>query len=222
MQAAACAILVRLNIACRLWLLFMSLPASDHKREHLHTRTLRIDGYARDDGQWDLDAELIDVKAYDFPKREGIHRAGEPVHKMQLRVTFNKEFTITDAVAAYDAAPYKQHCFSIAPDYHDLVGLNLLRGFRHAVKQRFGKTAGCTHMSELSQVLPTAAVQTLAGRPRKPEEQYTDDETAVSRAGSEDKQPFHLEGCHALRLDGEMVKKFYPRWYIAPENPDRS
>lgn len=196
---------------------FMSLPASS-KREHLHTRTLRVDGYARTDGQWDLDAELIDVKAYDFPKREGIHRAGDPVHKMQLRVTFDAEFTITDAVAGYDAAPYQQHCFSIAPDYSGLVGLNLLRGFRHAVRKRFARTAGCTHMTELAQVLPTAAVQTLAGRRRKQEQEAA----TKDQPRSDDKMPFHLEGCHALKLDGEMVKKFYPRWYKAPEKHEGS
>src|SRR5690606_2020473 len=56
----------------------MPLPAPEIEREPLHTRTVRVDAYARADGQWDLEAELIDVKHYDFPLRkieDGLHRA---------------------------------------------------------------------------------------------------------------------------------------------------
>src|SRR3546814_19385464 len=59
------------------------------------------------------------------------------------------------ARADYDAAPYNQECTAIAPDYRAFVGMNLLRNFRQADKDRFGRTAGCTHMTELSYVLPT-------------------------------------------------------------------
>jgi hypothetical protein len=172
----------------------------------LHTRSVRVEAYARDDGQWDLDAELVDTKAYDFPESDGsVHKAGRPVHHMHLRVTIDDAFTVTAAVAAYDAAPYGGYCSAIAPDYQDLVGMNLLRGFRHSVKARFGRTAGCTHLSELSYVLPTVAVQAMAGKRRK----------EASR--QEQKRPFQLDGCHALRVDGPVAEKFYPKWYVAPQ-----
>ncbi|HEY9279293.1 MAG TPA: DUF2889 domain-containing protein [Eoetvoesiella sp.] len=183
----------------------MPLPPPDTAREPLHTRSIRVDSFARDDGQWDLEAELIDVKAYDFPGRSGgMHVAGAPVHHMHLRVTINDEFSITGAVAAYDAAPYNENCTAIAVDYKALIGMNLLRGFRNAVKERFGRTAGCTHLTELSYVLPTVAVQSMAKKRRK-------EESTVL------KRPFQLEGCHALRLDGPVVKESYPQWYVAPE-----
>jgi hypothetical protein len=185
----------------------MPLPPADIAREPLHTRSIRVQSFVREDGQWDLEAELIDVKAYDFPNRDGsLHHAGEPVHHMHLRVTINAEFTITAAVAAYDAAPYGPHCTAIAPDYRDLVGMNLLRNFRQTVKDRYARTAGCTHLTELCYVLPTVAVQTMANKRR--EEQQ--------RAGRT-KRPFQLEGCHALRLDGAVAKEFYPEWYVAPQ-----
>jgi hypothetical protein len=185
----------------------MSLPPPDIAREPLHTRSIRVDSFAREDGQWDLEAELIDVKAYDFPERSGaMHLAGQPVHHMHLRVTIDDQFTITAAAADYDAAPYNQDCMAIAPDYRALVGMNLLRNFRQAVKDRFGRTAGCTHMTELSFVLPTVAVQTMANKRRKEQE-----------AGQGQKRPFQLEGCHALRLDGPVAREFYPKWYVAPK-----
>lgn len=188
----------------------MPLPPPDQAREPLHTRTIRVDSFVREDGQWDLEAELVDVKAYDFPTRYGqIKQAGSPIHHMHLRVTINDQFTITAAVASYDAAPYGQHCMQIAPDYADLVGMNLLRNFRQAVKDRYARTAGCTHMSELAYVLPTVAVQTMANRRRKEQEH--------ARAGGPAKRPFQLEGCHALRLDSAVVQEHYPQWYAAPK-----
>ena len=54
----------------------------------------------RDGGLWDLEAELIDVKAYDFPKRDGeVFKAGDPIHHMHLRITIDGDFTIVAAQA---------------------------------------------------------------------------------------------------------------------------
>ena len=185
----------------------MPLPPSDVPREPMHTRTVTVNSFAREDGLWDLEAELIDLKAYDFEKLGGMtHSAGTPVHHMHLRVTIDADFTITDAVAAYDGAPYGANCGGIADDYNKLVGLNLLRKFRDAVRKRFSRTAGCTHMTELSYVLPTVAVQTMANQ-RNEQRREQDPNT----------RPFQLDGCHALRLNGPVVKQFYPVWYVEPE-----
>jgi len=165
----------------------------------LHTRSIHVQSYAREDGLWDLEAELIDTKAYDFPMHDGhTHAAGAPIHHMHLRITIDEQFTITDAQVAYDAAPYGEFCSAIAPDYRRLVGLNLLNQFRKHVRERFGRTAGCTHVTELTNVLPTVAVQTMAGRRRQ---------------NPDGQRPFQLDGCHALRVDGPVVRTHYAPWY---------
>lgn len=188
----------------------MPLPPSDVAREPMHTRSVTVNSFAREDGLWDLEAELIDIKSYDFEKRGGIvHTAGTPVHHMHLRVTIDADFTITDAVAAYDGAPYGIHCGAIADDYTKLVGLNLLRKFRDAVRKRFSRTAGCTHMTELSHLLPTVAVQTMANQRLE----QSPEQGAKTR-------PFQLDGCHALRLTGPVVQQFYPVWYVEPQGSD--
>jgi hypothetical protein len=179
------------------------MPLSDpaYPRRPVHTRSIRVASYARDDGLWDIEAELVDTKSYDFPIRGGgLHAAGEPVHDMHLRVTIDGEFNITAAEAAYDAAPYGGFCSAAAPEYGRLVGLNLLRQFRQQVRERFGRTAGCTHLTELAYVLPTVAVQTMADRRR--------------RAADAGERPFQLGGCHALRLDGPVVRTHYSPWYV--------
>lgn len=182
----------------------MPLPLPDYAREPLHTRSIRVNSFAREDGQWDIEAELIDTKSYDFPLRGGErHPAGEPVHHMHLRVTIDAKLTITDALAVYDAAPYGEFCSAIAPQYRDLVGLNLLQQFRKRVGERFARTAGCTHVTELTNVLPTVAIQTMAGQ---------------RRAAPASQRPFQLDGCHALRVDGPAVQAYYSQWYEVPEN----
>jgi len=159
-----------------------------------------VQSYGREDGLWDLEAELIDYKGYDFTKHLGqVVKAGEFIHHMHLRITIDEAYTIVAAQAVYDAAPYGTHCTAIESAYADLVGMNLLKGFRNQVKARFGNVAGCTHMTELSQVLPTAAVQTMAGRRRQ--------------RAAEGERPFQLDGCHALRTDGPVVREHYPTWY---------
>jgi hypothetical protein len=200
----------------------MSLPTPETSRKLLHTRSIRVQAYEREDGLIDLEAELIDVKGYDFHRKDGIvNKAGDHIHNMVLRVTIDHTYTIVDAHADYAAAPYGPDCTAITPDYRDLVGMNLLKNFRRQVKERFLRTAGCTHMTELSQVLPTAAVQANAGHRRKQLERHTD------------QRPFQLDGCHALRTDGPVVLKYYPRWYtgrrdgeqgesVAAESPDVS
>jgi len=183
------------------------------KRTPLHKRAITSQVYERDDGLWDLEATLIDTKDYDFDLRSGyVHPAGRPVHHMQVCVTVDEQLNVVDAKVHYKAAPYGRSCSAIADAYRDLIGLNLLRGFRHAVRKRFGRTAGCTHMTELCQVLPTLAVQGISTRLASQRE-----------ASGDDKQrPFSIDGCHALRADGEVVKEFHPKWYQSPTVPTQS
>jgi len=179
----------------------MPLPPPDIARKPMHTRSIRVQGFAREDGLWDIEAELIDVKAYDFARADGTNMpAGQPVHHLHLRITIDESYEIQAAQAVYDAAPYGAHCTAIEADYAGLVGMNLLKGFRQQVKTRFGRVAGCTHMTELSLVLPTAAVQSMAGRRR-------------ARAISTGQRPFQLDGCHALDVRGAVVREHYPKWY---------
>lgn len=186
----------------------MPLPPPDCPRKPMHNRNIRLHSFERDDGLWEIEAELTDSKAYDYTKQSGaVQHAGDPFHHMHIRIAFDHDFVIQSAVAAYDAAPCGENCSSIAPDYELMVGMNLLKRFRNQIRERYGRTAGCTHLNELAGLLPTVAMQTMANRRRKAQEQ----------ASGATKKPFQLEGCHALRLDGPVVQEFYPQWYEASE-----
>jgi hypothetical protein len=177
----------------------MPLPVTDVERELTHTRRVRFEGYRRADGLWDIEAHLTDIKNHDYQLKTGVRRAGQPIHEMWLRITIDRAFTIVHAAASSDAVPYPGGCENIAPAYQKLIGLNLARGFRKNVIEIFGKTRGCTHMTEMLAGLPTAAIQTFAGD--VPEER------------EDGPKPFQLDQCHALETTSDTVKKWYPKWY---------
>ncbi len=65
-----------------------------------------------------------------------------------------------------------------------------------------GGAHGCTHVTELTQILPTAVVQAFAGQ------------VIDTRGDAESSpRPFQIDRCHALKADGPIVETHYPRWY---------
>jgi hypothetical protein len=79
-------------------------------RRHVHTRSIRIEAYVRDDGLWDLEAELTDTKSRDFPLATGMRKAGDPVHRMILRITIDTKLNVLAAQADAPWVPYPGHC----------------------------------------------------------------------------------------------------------------
>lgn len=182
----------------------MPLSPSVTRRALKHTRAIRIEAFARDDGLWDLDAQITDIKTRDSDLASGVRPSGSPIHDLSLRITIDTNLTIVDAEAVSDAVPYPGFCNAIGPDYKKLIGLNLLRQFRLGVNERLSGIKGCTHITELAQLLPTAAIQAFAG------------DVFATRDGADDsnlaEKPFQLDRCHALRVDGPAVAQYYPRW----------
>jgi hypothetical protein len=194
----------------------MSNDSARANRRHVHTRAIRVDAYVRDDGLWDLEAVLVDTKLRDFALATGIRKAGEPVHEMRVTLRIDTQLNVVDAQARSDATPYPGHCETIAPDYRKLIGLNLMHDFRRHVRERLGGTGGCSHLTELVNVLPTAAIQAFAGEVFKPRDAAHDE-----REPAQDK-PWQLDRCHALRSDGPAVARYYPRWYRAQHKTQQS
>lgn len=182
----------------------MPLSPSITRRALKHTRAIRIEAFARDDGLWDLDAQITDIKTRNSNLASGVRSSGSPIHDLSLRITIDTHMTIVDAEAVSDAVPYPGFCNTVGPDYKKLIGLNLLRQFRFGVNERLSGIKGCTHITELAQLLPTAAIQAFAG-------DVIDTRDGVDVTNSSEK-PFQLDRCHALRVDGLAVAQYYPRW----------
>ena len=186
----------------------MALPTASPERQLTHRRNIDVQIYSRGNGLWEVDARITDVRSHDVQMTFGVLPAGQPIHDMLLRLVVDERFDIVEAGAQTSAMPYRGECDSYGDLYGRLVGLNLMKGFRHAVKERLGGVQGCTHITELGQVLPTAVVQAFAG---------VVIDTRGEHEGSQ--QPFQIDRCHALRSDGPVVRNFYPRWYRAKPQP---
>lgn len=171
-------------------------------RRPLHRRALDVQVFAREDGLFDVEASLIDTKSQDVPLAGLLRKAGDPIHQMQLHLTVDATLTITAASSDTLWMPYPDACAGHGNAYARLVGLNLLKGFRRAVAERLSGTQGCTHLTELCQILPTAVIQAMAGS------------IIDTREGDADgNPPFQLDRCHALKTDGEVVRLHYPSWF---------
>ena len=188
----------------------MPLSSSGPARVLKHTRAIQVQAYAREDGLWDLDAHITDTKTRPTPLLTGSRPAGVPIHDLWLRLTIDTAFNIVAAEAHSAGVPYPGSCDTVGPQYQNLVGLNLVKGFRAAVRERMGGIEGCTHINELATVLPTAAIQAFAG-------DVIDTIEGKQPDGSV-QMPFQLGKCRALRLDGPVVAQFYPRWAVANAN----
>ena len=180
----------------------MALPPAAPTRKLQHRRSIAIEVFARGDGLWEVDAHLTDLRTREANLPSGTRPAGQPIHDMLLRLVVDERFNIVEAGAETLAMPYPGMCNDYGDAYARLAGLNLMRRFRQGVKQRLGGVHGCTHITEMTQDLPTAVVQAFAG-------------TVIDTRGDTDtaEQPFQIDRCHALRADGEAVRIHYPRWY---------
>ena len=179
----------------------MPLPSTDIGRRRLHTRTITIDGYEREDGLFEIEGHLTDVKHFDINATHFSRKAGDPVHDMKIRLTLDGEMKIVDAFAVTDGMPYENECNKITPNYREkLKGQKIAAGFRVFLAGLFGKLKGCAHMTELLGSMAPAAIQAMYGNGR-------------AKAPDPDKKPFQLDGCHALDTRGLVVAKYYPRWY---------
>jgi hypothetical protein len=178
----------------------MTLPTAAAQRQLKHRRQFDVQVFARGDGLWEVDATLVDTKTRDARLAGEVRRAGTPIHEMQLRLVVDERLNILEAGSETRWMPYPGQCTEHGDAYERLVGVNLAKGFRQALRERVGGVLGCTHITELAQVLPTALIQAFAGE-------------VIDTRGADGTRPFQIDRCHALRGDGEVVRLHYPRWY---------
>lgn len=184
----------------------MPLPTPAKSRKLKHRRITEVQVFAREDGLWEVDAQITDVKTRDVQMADGRRPAGVPIHDLRLRLVVDGQLNILESGSESAWIPYAGACDQQGDAYARLVGLNLGPGFRKALMARLGGIHGCTHLTELAQALPTAVIQGFVG------------EVIDARGqGPAAPRPFQIDRCHALRSDGEVVRQHYPRWFRQPD-----
>lgn len=191
----------------------MPLPEPSPRR-HAHTRAIDYKGFEREDGLWDIEAHMTDVKTYSFKNNwRGEVPIGEPLHEMMLRVTIDDHFVIQDVVASTEHSPFEM-CPEITPVYKSLVGIKMGLGWRKAIRMKVGGVQGCTHLTELLFPMATVAMQTIWPLMRHRKNQ------ADSDVGESKQRPVVLNTCHAWSTDSEVVKENAPDYYTGPDKID--
>jgi Protein of unknown function (DUF2889) len=169
-----------------------------------HTRQILCRGYLRDDGLYDIEAELHDISPVPTELPFIALPAGGSIHQMRLTMTIDAELVIRHMSARTDTGP-TPYCAEINAAYAVLEGLRVGSGFRQEAKARLGGARGCTHLTELLGPLATTAMQTIMSMQREttPWHARLEGDAPIPR-------PWVLGTCHAYRLDGEAAKVIWP------------
>lgn len=175
-------------------------------RELLHSRDIVLRGYRRDDGLYDIEAQLTDTKTFGFANEDrGWVEPGEPLHGLWMRLTVDEDLTIVACEAAIDHSPYAI-CPGAAPNFSRLAGLRIKPGFLRDAMARVGGTQGCTHLRELLQQMGTTAYQSVfPARERR---------KSAARAG---KKPAIIDSCLAYASDGPVVRRNWPQFFTGDQ-----
>ena len=184
--------------------------AIDDNRTHAHRRTITLDGYAREDGHYDIEAELIDTKSHSFPSRaHGEIKKGQALHHMKVCVTVSEEMEIINAQAQTLAGPYHE-CPQGAKAISNLIGARIQPGWKKIVARAIGGVQGCTHITELMGPIATIAFQTIYGeRAKRAREQAHENPDSVA---APPQMAGLLNSCHAL-AEGRQAANW--NWGIA-------
>ena len=171
------------------------------ERDVMHTRNIKSNGFKRIDGLWDIEVHLTDVKSYEVANSwRGTLRPGIPIHDMWIRLTINDDLVIQDIEVCSDSTPY-QMCPNVAPNFKNLIGIQIGVGWSRKIKSHVGGVKGCTHLVELMNVLATVAFQTV----------FSIREKELMASG--EKKPPMLNNCFAWDTKSPVVKDQYPAWY---------
>jgi hypothetical protein len=184
-------------------------------RTPLHTRRVTYQGFAREDGLWDIEGELHDSKHYSFDGSEGNRPAGAPVHHMFLRVTLDDDFRIHAIETAMDSTPFGE-CRTADATLQRLVGAVMGAGWRQTIERSVGGVQGCTHLRELLFNLATAAFQTI---PHAREMRARAAGRTLLNENSE--PPFYMGRCMTWDFNGPVVARVAPQfvgWLKKPSN----
>lgn len=174
----------------------LSLPSDNRVAQHIRAVTYR--SFMREDGLWDIEAELIDTKAVDFVRSssQAIHKAGMPIHHMLIRTTVDEQLQVHAIEAVMEAHPL-QGCPGALDAMQQMVGCSMRKGWRKSIDANLAGVAGCTHLRELLFNMATAAFQSVG---------------SSAFATQPDLPPRYLGRCTGWDFNGAGVAQYFPKF----------
>jgi len=180
-------------------------------RKLSHQRTVVYSGFEREDGLWDIEAALTDVKSYAFIiPSEGPKEPGAPIHGLNIRLTVNDQLKILDVVTNMAHVPHLE-CHQAPTGMHRLIGSTLGAGWRKTIESHIGGVEGCTHLREMLFNMATAAFQTVPHAI-----QFRNDQAGIPRQALT-QPPFYVGKCKTWAFEGALVERYYPMFFKKPK-----
>ena len=182
------------------------------KKILLHKREVSSEGYIRTDGLFNIEGTITDKKSYDIPKSDGtVLRAGEPLHKMIVKLTLDINMKIKDVSAETISGPYKI-CTGANFKIKDLIGERVGSGWKNRVNKIIGNNEGCTHVRELLVSMATVAFQTIYGeKSRQSREAIRNNKP--NPFPEKNGKPALLNTCFAFDERSEVTEKQWPNYF---------
>jgi hypothetical protein len=137
-------------------------PAQRPVRQLVHGRRLVCRAYRRDDGRWDIEGRLVDVKTCDV-RLGGVQvAAGDPYRALALTVTVDDTQTIRDARVEVDVVTAGPAAGArAAAAWETLPGRRIDALFAAETMARFARAADCPHLAELFGAVIATARETV-------------------------------------------------------------
>ena len=177
----------------------MSSQTDTTGRRLIHRRLVECQGFLRPDGLWDIEGRLNDSKTHPVTLSSGRYlEAGETYHGMHIRLTLDDKFIIHEVNVQMSSVPTSE-CTGAAAAYAKLIGVRIGSGFSRQIKELFGGTGGCVHLTDLLLPIATTAFQTIPMARALVAPRTADDTQAYNRATLT-----LVDTCYALRADGPL------------------
>ena len=171
-------------------------------RRLIHRRTIQFEGFGRDDGLYEVEATLLDVKTDDFeqPADKKVVPAGAPIHQMKLVLVVDLRMVIHEVRTEMQNFPYVS-CVGGGETLQSLVGVRIGAGWNSEVRKRLPVCDTCTHLREILTPMATAVYQTLTEHYRH----TFDDRDAEG-------PPRKLDSCRAYGANRALVAALWPAY----------
>lgn len=189
-------------LTCLIWNPRNKMPLSAPcARREVHHRVIDLQVFARDDGHFDVEAQLVDRKPFDFQRLSAPQPipAGAPLHDLKLRLTVDPDRIVRAVEASSDITPWAL-CREAESTLSVMIGEPIARGWSAKVKERLRGSASCTHLMELLLPAATAALQGIRG---------LDPERRRRELGT-DGQPQQIDSCYAYGRERKVVLSLWP------------
>ena len=184
----------------------MPLSGSEKNRELLHTRTITMNAFRREDGLMDVEGHLTDVKPFAHRLMDGTRLPGEPVHDLWLRISLDDSFKVVDVEASMDRGAH-DYCPGAEPNFARLIGLQIAPGWNKKVKAAMSPGLGCTHIIEMLAQMATTAMQ--ANWSTK-----LDESLEMPPPEEREMGPGMLNACFPYHESSPWVEHHFPKAYI--------